>query len=210
MTTVTILDNEVTPLPVVTLDIQQQHRGTVDKPIIISAWSSQELGRGQRLWLRATNRLAPHLVNNDVEAMEVQFVASPAQTLLNRRPYSHTAAQYSVTWIPTRAGNYTLELLHLYSNGLRGTYFRDSHCQSLLFTRIDDRLNFTWTAAQNEEIDLDGGRTQPFLSSVTSFGSIRWQGFLLAPSATELTTVSVNTTGSVRLWLDGTCIDEMY
>jgi hypothetical protein len=148
--------------------------------------------------------LAPYLVDNDVEVMELFFM--PNTTTTTTTTTTMMRFKYGVEWTPTRAGNYSLELLELYPHGLRGTYFRDGQCKSLLFTRMDERLNFTWTAADEEDGHVELPRVSSSLA-IPPFGCVRWQGFLVSTTATALTTLAINTTGSTRLWLDGTLYD---
>jgi hypothetical protein len=78
-------------------------------------------------------------------------------------------------------------------NGLTGRYYNGINFNTLVFTRIDPRVDFTWgSASPGPGVQIDGF-------------SIRWTGQVLAPVTGTYTFSTVSNDG-VRLYLNGQLI----
>lgn len=75
-------------------------------------------------------------------------------------------------------------------SGLLGSYYRDQHLGELAMTRIDRDLSFQW------------GRSQPARALPRDHFSVRWEGWLQAPSDDEYTFL-VKCSDGARVWIDG-------
>lgn len=85
-------------------------------------------------------------------------------------------------------GKYQLRTYHAFNGGLMGQYYYDAFFQKLAFSRLDDKVNFTWG-------------TGKLATHTTDYVTIRWSG-LVKPDRTDTYHFYVEADDNARLWID--------
>jgi len=111
----------------------------------------------------------------------VSYLARPVSAALNVRPGVDLVVGLS-------GGTHAVADLGL--KGLRGEYFRDRKCRSVVGTRIDSSVDFNWGQAA----PLEGMPKENF--------SVRWTGLLAVPAAGRYR-LECESDDRMQVWLDG-------
>ena len=82
---------------------------------------------------------------------------------------------YTLTYTPLVAGSYSTSVGLQVSGGLRGSYYSDGGFSTLVATRVDAAISFTWLS------------TPPVSGMASGYYSVSWAGYLTAPYTASYT-----------------------